>query len=71
MFNFGELIDLFSLRITEADTIVELLVDRDVNKPLDCRAEHRSAVTPKIAGQIASATDETDAEGSTTDDHAN
>src|SRR5438477_12440422 len=62
-------IGLFSLRIADANAMIEFLVDRNIDKLVDRSRNHRPAEPPVIGGQIAPAADKAHPQRSSADDH--
>ena len=61
---------LLRLRVRDADLLVELPVDRDVNELVDRRRDDRAAELPVEHRQVRAAADEAHAKRSAGDDHA-
>src|SRR5947209_7627646 len=64
-------VDVFSLRIADAQLVVEVRVNGDVNIFVDGGANHRAAVLPIEAGEVAAAAGKADAKWRARDDHRN
>src|SRR5437868_3752095 len=62
---------VFGLRVADAQLVVEVRVDGDVNIFIDGGANHRAAALPIEAGEVTAAAGKADAEWRARNDHLN
>src|SRR4051794_31849208 len=69
MFNVCDVLHLFILRVSNANPVIEFLVDVDIDVLVDRRTHYGATVSPIELREVASATDETHPQGCSADDH--